>query len=174
MAVLYSTASAPGKLILFGEHAVVYGHTAVAVALSSMRVAVHIALRPSHNTEPTDGTHDVLEATLHDLPSTSGGSAAPVHARVSLDALASAAASLRAAADGEPDSWRVPRCADAATVEAFGGLLGDAPAADKAALVPLLFLVASLMPQLGARGSRVGGRLEISVRSAGLPVGAGA
>lgn len=33
-------ASAPGKAILFGEHAVVHGITAVAAALSDLRIAV--------------------------------------------------------------------------------------------------------------------------------------
>jgi mevalonate kinase len=34
--------SAPGKVILFGEHAVVYGVTAVAAALSDLRIVVEM------------------------------------------------------------------------------------------------------------------------------------
>lgn len=35
-------ASAPGKVILFGEHAVVHGITAVAAALSDLRIFVEL------------------------------------------------------------------------------------------------------------------------------------
>ena len=41
-------ASAPGKVILFGEHAVVYGQPAVAAALSDLRITVKIT--PRHHT----------------------------------------------------------------------------------------------------------------------------
>jgi mevalonate kinase len=37
---MLSLSSAPGKAILFGEHSVVYGKTAVAVALSDLRIFV--------------------------------------------------------------------------------------------------------------------------------------
>ena len=40
-----ATASAPGKAILFGEHAVVYGVTAVAAALSDLRITVTVVSR---------------------------------------------------------------------------------------------------------------------------------
>jgi mevalonate kinase len=39
---LRAIASAPGKAILFGEHAVVYGVTAIAAALSDLRIFVEI------------------------------------------------------------------------------------------------------------------------------------
>jgi len=62
--------------ILFGEHACVYGHTAVAAAISDLRILVHASL---HSEEA------VLDAILHDLPSASGDG--PVSARVSLHKL---------------------------------------------------------------------------------------
>jgi mevalonate kinase len=41
-------ASAPGKAILFGEHAVVYGKTAVAVAVSDLRIQAQLVSRTNH------------------------------------------------------------------------------------------------------------------------------
>jgi mevalonate kinase len=44
--MLVSTCSAPGKAILFGEHAVVHGVTAIAAALSDLRVFSSVTLTP--------------------------------------------------------------------------------------------------------------------------------
>jgi mevalonate kinase len=45
-----STCSAPGKLILFGEHSVVYGTTAIAASLSSLRIRVDVQTNHHHLT----------------------------------------------------------------------------------------------------------------------------
>lgn len=39
---LRAVSSAPGKVILFGEHAVVHGATAIAAALTDLRVVVDV------------------------------------------------------------------------------------------------------------------------------------
>jgi mevalonate kinase len=41
-------ASAPGKVILFGEHAVVHGVTAVAAALSDLRIVAQAVSARTH------------------------------------------------------------------------------------------------------------------------------
>ena len=50
------SASAPGKVILFGEHAVVYGATAVAAALSDLRIVVDAVSDPYSLTRQRDAT----------------------------------------------------------------------------------------------------------------------
>jgi mevalonate kinase len=57
-------ASAPGKVILFGEHAVVYGVPAIAAALSDLRIYVRVT--------PDNNEYNKVEIIMKDLPS-------PVH-----------------------------------------------------------------------------------------------
>jgi mevalonate kinase len=64
------SASAPGKIILFGEHAVVYGRPAIAVPVSQVRARVSVSADPLdspglvHIQAPTIG----LETTFNQLP----------------------------------------------------------------------------------------------------------
>ncbi|MDG1551380.1 MAG: mevalonate kinase [Candidatus Poseidoniaceae archaeon] len=80
------TASAPGKCILFGEHAVVYGHPAVAVAIDQ-RIKVKIELTDSNSHDwKIDGLifdpkrHPHIEALKQRLwPSSLGAPALSIH-----------------------------------------------------------------------------------------------
>lgn len=64
------SAAAPGKIILFGEHAVVYGQPAIAVPVNQVRARAIISARPD---QPRGWIHlqapDIgLESSLEDIP----------------------------------------------------------------------------------------------------------
>lgn len=154
-----ATASAPGKLILFGEHVCVYGYTAVAAALSDLRIFVEASLEE-------DRAEPEIEATLLDLPSATG-SGAPTSCRVSLHSLCVALAVCHDVVS----PWWQPSPPSDAHVQALASTLQHLPSQDQAALAPLLYLCASMLPQLLAHPIRTG--VCVRVRSSDLPVGAG-
>lgn len=114
---LQACASAPGKLILFGEHSVVYGYTAVAAAISDMRVTAQVDLVPNGQ---------LLEAVLHDLPSAAPTRGlqrrpAPVSMRCELHRLLSTVSPTAA------DHWRSPTPPSAAHLSALSETLSGSP-----------------------------------------------
>jgi len=138
-------ASAPGKVILFGEHAVVYGEPAVAAALSDLRIFVQIT--PVHS-----GT---VRMILPDLP-TPIDYTLPATKLATLDNL---------------QTPPLPNCAAYISqlfVDDDGTTNTYIDAFTITALTPLVYLVQQLAPP-----EMVAAGLVIAVRSQALPVGAG-
>lgn len=136
-------ASAPGKVILFGEHAVVYGYPAVAASLSDLRISVLIT--PISNTGR-------IRIVMPDLPN-------PIDC------------SLVVTKFSQMKSFQEPPTSETAH-DIKASLDEVAPAAlddfGKTAILPVVYLIQKLVPMdIVEKG------LELVVWSKDLPVGAG-
>lgn len=155
-----ASASAPGKIILFGEHAVVYGYRAVAAALSDLRVHVDADLEAS-----ACEVHFCLEDLKCDITGQK-----PLRRKFSVENMVAHLGSL-AAEDAMAERGAIEaRSPTKAAVEAVERYLEHVSGLAKQALAPLVFLVASILLPVLAESNQ---GLRISIRSVGLPVGAG-
>jgi mevalonate kinase len=143
-------ASAPGKVILFGEHAVVYGKQAIAASLSDLRIWVKVT--------PNDTRQ--LRVQMPDLPS-------PMDVMFDSSELQLPSTLHEPPTKGDADLLQeilrsaVPYCPKSA--RPMGAMLD----LHVTAMVPLLYLILRLASDILKNG------LDIEVRSQDLPVGAG-
>jgi len=148
-----SEASAPGKVILFGEHAVVYGVTAIAAALSDLRIVVNVASTAQprldvrlHDVVGPDGLPFVHSVAVPDLLATLGG--------------------------GSPPAPLVPVNPDDTVLDRLKALLepSSLPTAALQGLMAICYLTVNILPEY-LHPATAG--LTFDVRSVGLPIGAG-
>lgn len=151
-------ASAPGKVILFGEHAVVYGVTAIAAALSDLRIFVEISSTPE----------EAIEVQLHDVIVPSDGTSFTHKIQFSkMRELFCESLTADVLSPVNPDET---------ILEKLRIVFEGAPVAAAQGMMAIVYLIAKIVPEsLWPKvdsGVSYGG-MKLSVKSEGLPIGAG-
>ena len=161
MTFTFGSASAPGKAILFGEHAVVSGATAVATSLSDLRVEAHAS--------PIEGT-GIVHIVLEFLEGSEYSSSCKWTIEQFHDALRKGGA-----LSWMPDPLKAEPPPDG-LVDALEELCGCKDTPQHRAFVPALFLAAALLPDLSPNPStlpKVPTGLKLVCPNSNIPVGAG-
>jgi len=145
--------SAPGKVILFGEHAVVYGITAISAALSDLRIFVSV--------ETLGDEFPRLEVYLHDLKASDAET---------LDPLLVSYKDLRHLCPmNKPDSpLNVENPKEEDLIPMRISFSHMSPQAAQGVMA-VCYLVSRILPKTVLNNEG----LKVSVKSAGLPIGAG-
>ena len=159
------SSSAPGKVILFGEHAVVYNVTAVAAALSNLRIYVDVSVDAA-----VGGA--ALEVMLHDIKGENGQ--APYCKRIALADVRG----MFTQAPSPADAYEAVNPDEAAIARLRAGVdeTGNANAAQ--CLMAICYLLGCILPEyLWADEAKLNVSpsctMKLEIRSIGLPIGAG-
>jgi mevalonate kinase len=150
--------SAPGKVILFGEHAVVYGVTAIAAALSDLRIVVEISSIEDK----------VIEVQLHDVIVPSTGKS--YECRIELSRMKDLFK--------EFPSTNVLLPVDPCEIilTKLRNELMEAPVAAAQGMMAIMYLIGKIVPECfrcEVAEKPLYGGMKFSVVSKGLPIGAG-
>ena len=151
-------ASAPGKVILFGEHAVVYGVTAIAAALSDLRIFVEISSIPD----------DSKEVQLYDVIVPPEGKS--FSHKITLSKVGSLFDESHAGNVNEPID------PDEVLLAKLKAEFQDAPIAAAQCLMAIMYLIARVIPEClfpKLDTDVIYGGLRFDIKSKGLPIGAG-
>jgi mevalonate kinase len=150
--------SAPGKAILFGEQAVVHGATAIAAAVSDLRIEVDMIL------EEIDGKDEVI-VIFEDLKLESGDVA-----RITLP-FSYLSGLMPINEDHSVDTAFVP---DAALQAKLQSEFSTYPGNVASGLITIAFFAGYiLLPCIDSDFSSQHRQLQVNIKSEGLPIGAG-
>ncbi|TDH65321.1 uncharacterized protein CCR75_000700 [Bremia lactucae] len=150
--------SAPGKLLLFGEHAVVYGCPAIAAALSDMRIQVTIT-----RNYVFVGAEPAISFLCRDIMSS--------HNKLPLQRTYSTS-TLQKVVDGLEDEIHYVPIPSEKVMTRIESTLDKETLEDANAMRAVLFLCCALLRYSEYLSGTKGG-LHVEIKSFGLPIGAG-